>query len=622
MNRSQIRQSYISRRDALDAQISSLKRRSIGFLFGQIASFAVFLAFLVLYTVFDWGCIPILLSVCSLAVYAAVRHMDAVNSRRTEHLESLRKVADGEIRYHSGDFSGFDDGSRYADAGHPFAHDLDIFGRDSLYNRIDRTVTTGGADVLAGWLSEQHSYSGSDSIEAIGARRQAIDALAAMPAWREEFVASGCNGKTDTRLLLAAMQAVRSMNMSDAMSSAFALVVACGSWLCFVVLILLSVFTSLPSTVPVLWGVFQFFAVLMSCSGPLRAIGRAAGKMHGQMSDYVALLRHVSCLDVNRCEASCRTMPAAQPELIGRLRYQLSGALGSFHEIEQIVRGVDRRANILGLIVFDTFLLSDFFLVRRFLRWQRTWLSSIEPWAEAVSRIDALVSMATFRYNEPEAVAAQLADTDDVVYEARGLYHPFLGASAVRNDFMVKDGNYYIITGANMAGKSTFLRSIGVNYILAMNGMPVFADSLRVSVFPLFTSMRTTDDLTRGISYFNAELLRLRQLIGESVRQRNMLIILDEILKGTNSADKLNGSRLFLEYISSRRVSGVIATHDLELSRMSETHPGRFHNYCFEIELGTDVTYTYKISHGVARNQNATFLLRRMLGDAGECGEV
>ena len=165
-----------------------------------------------------------------------------------------------------------------------------------------------------------------------------------------------------------------------------------------------------------------------------------------------------------------------------------------------------------------------------------------------------------------------------------------------------------------MAGKSTFLRSLGVNYILAMAGMPVFADSLRTSRFQLFSSMRTTDDLTHGISYFNAELLRLEQLLKycESSKMRT-LIILDEILKGTNSLDKLNGSRMFLEAISRQRVSGVIATHDLELSKMEQEHPDRFHNYCFEIDLGTDVTYTYKIQRGVARNQNATFLLNKIL---------
>ena len=221
--------------------------------------------------------------------------------------------------------------------------------------------------------------------------------------------------------------------------------------------------------------------------------------------------------------------------------------------------------------------------------------------------------MATFRYNEPRGIDATIVDEYKVVYDANDLYHPFLGDKAVANDFNIQDGNYYIVTGANMAGKSTFLRSVGINYILALCGMPVFASDYRVSLFSLFSSMRTSDDLAHGISYFNAELLRLKQLIDTCRENSRTLIILDEILKGTNSADKLNGSRMFLEAMSKMPVTGIIATHDLELSKMADQYPQRFHNYCFEIELGASVTYSYKITPGVARNQNATFLLKEIL---------
>ena len=234
-------------------------------------------------------------------------------------------------------------------------------------------------------------------------------------------------------------------------------------------------------------------------------------------------------------------------------------------------------------------------------------------WIDALSHIDAMVSMATMRYNEPQSTDAEIVESNEVVYEAKGVYHPFLGENAVRNDFSIKDRNYYIITGANMAGKSTFLRSVGINYILAMCGMPVFAEKMKVSVFSLFSSMRTSDDLAHGISYFNAELLRLKLLLDNVHKNDNTLIILDEILKGTNSLDKLNGSRMFLEAVAKLPVTGIIATHDLELSKMADEYPGRFHNYCFEIKLAENITYSYKITPGVAKNQNATFLLKGIL---------
>lgn len=604
---------YTRHRDHLAVQITMLKHRNRGFILGEIITFIAFIAFMAAYTAVDGGMWTLFVAAFMLLLYVAIRRFDVVNSRRIEWLEALHGVYERELRYLSGNYKCFDDGARYADPSHPFTFDMDVFGRESLYNRVCRTLTTGGSDCLARSLSGDPFDGKPISRQLIDERREAIDELAAMPGWRVRFLASGAAGRIDTDAIVASLQSVRAMNMSRAALSVPVIALATLSMAGFYASILLSVFDLLPSSVPSLWGVLQFFTVLMLCSGPLRKISREVNSLHDRMKHYVNIIRHADNLRNGEQSSDRNRSSSLQSAELQRLVGRLDGAMDSFHETEQILKSLDRRGNILGLIIFDMFLLSDYFLLRRFLKWQGKYLDSVGPWVDAVSRIDALVSMATFRYNEPEAGSAVIADGDEVVYEARGLYHPFLGRKAVKNDFSIVNGNYYIVTGANMAGKSTFLRSLGINYILAMNGMPVFADSLRVSVFALFTSMRTTDDLTRGISYFNAELLRLRQLIDFCPAHKNTLIILDEILKGTNSADKLNGSRLFLEYISGRNVTGVIATHDLELSRMSDEHAGRFHNYCFEIELGTDVTYSYKITPGVARNQNATFLLKELL---------
>lgn len=604
---------YTRHRDHLAVQITMLKHRNRGFILGEIITFIAFIAFVAAYTAVDGGMWTLFVAAFMLLLYVAIRRFDVINSRRIEWLEALHGVYERELRYLSGDYKCFDDGARYADPSHPFTFDMDVFGRESLYNRVCRTLTTGGSDCLARSLSGDPFDGKPISRQLIDERREAIDELAAMPGWRVRFLASGAAGRIDTDAIVASLQSVRAMNMSRAALSVPVIALATLSMAGFYASILLSVFDLLPSSVPSLWGVLQFFTVLMLCSGPLRKISREVNNLHDRMKHYVNIIRHADNLRNGEQSSDGNRSSSLQSAELQRLVGRLDGAMDSFHETEQILKSLDRRGNILGLIIFDMFLLSDYFLLRRFLKWQGKYLDSVGPWVDAVSRIDALVSMATFRYNEPEAGNAVIADGDEVVYEARGLYHPFLGRKAVKNDFSIVNGNYYIVTGANMAGKSTFLRSLGINYILAMNGMPVFADSLRVSVFALFTSMRTTDDLTRGISYFNAELLRLRQLIDFCPNHKNTLIILDEILKGTNSADKLNGSRLFLEYISGRNVTGVIATHDLELSRMSDEHAGRFHNYCFEIELGTDVTYSYKITPGVARNQNATFLLKELL---------
>lgn len=580
---------YTEKERQLAGEIAQLKQKSRLFVAGQIVFFLLFLAFLVLYTLVSWGVLPLVLSAVSLVLYALVRLMDVKNDEQVHRFSSLRKVYLHELSYLKGDFSCFDDGERYVDAHHPFTFDLDVFGKDSLFQRINRTVTTGGSDRLAAQLS---------SVANRSARADAVDELASMEPWRATFMALGADERIDSALIRQALQEIKSLQIPTFAAMRWTFVLA---WLLIVGLFAAvgaSVAGLVSAQLPLWWGILHFFCVFFVCSGACRVISKAVDKLHAQLQVYVELIRQVS-------ETTTFTTP--QNAAIVNV---LQGARQSFDQLNDILNGLDRRGNILGLFLMDALFLSDYFLVRRFLRWQRQYLGQVPVWIDAISEIDSLVSMATFRYNEPQAGRAEVAASEEMVYEAVGLYHPFLGAKAVRNDFTLQHRHYYIITGANMAGKSTFLRALGINYILAMNGMPVFATSLRVSAYSLFSSMRTTDDLAHGISYFNAELLRLKQLLTACQHNAQTLIILDEILKGTNSADKLNGSRLFLQAVSALPVTGVIATHDLELSKMEGE---RFHNYCFEIALGQDVTYSYKITPGVARNQNATFLLRGIL---------
>jgi DNA mismatch repair ATPase MutS len=510
--------------------------------------------------------------------------------------------------YHAGNYTCFADGSEYIDPKHPFTFDMDIFGPQSLYQRINRTVTKGGADKLAEDLSTLNGDK-----QNIDNRAETIHKLAKMEKWRTEFMAQGQRAVIDTDSIISAINDVKAMRLSAYPLSILSLVVALLLIVAFAAVVVLSFMGMIPPSVSVTWGTLQLLLVMMVFNKALKQIGKAVNKLHGQMRQYVSLIRLISENEIITTDCSFSQDGQGEAPLI------------AFNELRRILSGLDRRGNVLALMITDMFLLSDYFLVRRFLRWQSQYIDRVEEWINNVSDVDALVSMATFAYNEPLAVRAVIVNSKEVVYEATGLYHPFIGDKAVRNDFSIVNNNYYIITGANMAGKSTFLRSLGINYILARNGMPVFADSLRVSIYNLFTSMRTSDDLSGGISYFNAELLRLKQLVSlvacpdttPSEGKGEVLIILDEILKGTNSLDKLNGSRMFLEAMATQSVSGIIATHDLELSKMSDERPDRFHNYCFEIELSNDITYNYKITPGVARNQNATYLLRGVLSDLG-----
>ncbi len=599
---------YQERFADLSAHIAVLKKKNRMYVMLELLTFCLAVAAAVVYCTAGFDRLALVGAAVMLVAYIFVRRADVGNSRRIEDKTRLRDVYADELKYMQGDFTCFGDGKAYVSPDHEFTFDIDVFGRDSLFNRIDRTVTTGGSDVLASWLGSLLPARAD-----VERRRLAVDELAGMEEWRTAFMAIGRSGRQggdgqreriDTVAVLRAVSSVAGMDIAPKAGSRAALVAAWAAIMVFIALIALAVAGVVPASVAAVWGVVQMFAVIGLNAKAIRNISRAVEKLHAHMHAYLALMRHVSGGRFHSYELD---------SLQSGLGRGGDGALASFERLSAILKSLDRRGNFIGLVLFNMFALSDFFLVRKFLGWQRMYMDSIADWVECVSRIDALVSMATFRYNEPGAVEAVVEDNDNVVYEAAGLYHPFLGDKAVRNDFTIRDGEYYIITGANMAGKSTFLRSVGINYVLAMNGMPVFAERLRVSPFRLFTSMRTSDDLSRGISYFNAELLRLKQLLDECRRPGRTLIILDEILKGTNSLDKLNGSRLFLRAVAKLPVTGIIATHDIELSKMEDEQPRRFHNWCFEIGLADDITYTYKITPGVARNQNATFLLNRLL---------
>ena len=566
----------------------------------ELATFAAAILSVVAYASWNGGWAAVIGGGICVTAFLWVRQMDADNDEVIKEKEDLRSVYRKELAYLNDDFSCFPTGEAYTDPHHEFTFDMDIFGQGSLFNRIDRTITSGGSDFLARELSATRPRSVSD----ISSRREAIAELAAREALRTRFMAYGQRMHIDTARIMDALQAAKTTAVPQFASKPAAYGVAVCALAAFWVALVLSFTGAISATAMMMWAVVQLYAVCIICIKSIRIINKIVGKTHTQLKMYIGLVTTISEAGLTAGENAA---------IVKRLTAEDADAVLAFKELGSILDALDRRGNVLGLVIFDTLFLMDFFLLRRFLRWQSRYLLRIEDWIAAVSHFDALVSMATFRYNEPTATDADIVESAEIVYEAHGLYHPFLGKTAVRNDFSIGSGHYHIITGANMAGKSTFLRSVGINYILALCGMPVFADRMTISVFSLFSSMRTTDDLTRGISYFNAELLRLQQLLETCKRNRRTLIILDEILKGTNSLDKLNGSRLFLQSILPIPVAGIIATHDLELSKMEDEHPDRFHNYCFEIKLSDEITYTYKITEGVARNQNATHLLKKIL---------
>jgi DNA mismatch repair ATPase MutS len=247
-------------------------------------------------------------------------------------------------------------------------------------------------------------------------------------------------------------------------------------------------------------------------------------------------------------------------------------------------------------------------------KWKSRNDRKLEKWFDSLYAVDELNSFAGFAFNHPEVVYPVFSEKDFKL-EASGMKHPFIDRrTCVGNDSHIKGWkDFQVITGANMAGKSTYLRTVGINLVLAMTGGPVLAKSFVFKPVDLFTSITTSDSLQDGESYFFAELKRLKQMIDLLENGNKMFIILDEILRGTNSADKRKGSKSLISQLVRLGASGFIATHDLALGELKKEFPEHVENKRFEVEIINDELYfDYKLKEGISQNLNATFLMKKM----------
>lgn len=573
-------------------KVEERKKRNVSrcMLVVKLVSFAAF-AWFAYRAFYDIVCLAYSLS--ALCIYIISLKYDEKCIRQIDHLRAIRQVCMNELKYLDHVFSPFRDGSQYVDIEHEYSYDLDLFGPESLFNRINRTVTNGGSDRLAWKLTHL-----SEDRNEISDCQDAIRELSSAFDWRIRFM-SRLQPDGDIAMLF------RHISDKPYEPGTPAKVLPYIS----VVLTLLSLAGCIFGWLP--YGIFASLFILQLAVSSLFSKGTnsavaAAERMHKLFVGYLDLLS-----DIRNVDFQSKKMREIQDKLFGGE----SSSIKSFKDLSRILNMFDQRSTFVMYIILNGFFLYDIFLTQRFFRWMKKYAAHVGVWTDCVSETDALVSLANYSYNNPQNCIPDILDEDnDKVIDAVNVWHPFIPYdNAVPNSFELKKHDIAIVTGANMAGKSTFLRTIGINYVLAANGASVCAGSFGFSIISLFSSMRTTDNLSKDISYFNAELLRLKQLICYVKSHRFTLIILDEILKGTNSKDKLNGSVMFLKEISRYDVSAIIATHDLELARLEETDGNVFHNYCFEIELSDDINYTYRISRGVARNLNASYLLENIL---------
>lgn len=548
----------------------------------------VFIAFAVLtYFAFAQSLILLYFSIALLALFLFLVSKFTDLSKRKEFYERIVKMNIDELKGLENDFSSFNNGKEFENSQHPYSLDLDLFAKNGLFAYLNRTVSPNGKSMLANFLLNGHAEP-----ERIYA---AIQDLKENADWRQKYLSGAEITNESIEIAVTTW-----LNTTEKLSSfiriakfitPFIAFVSMGLWTIDILSnmsFLLMIFLTLLPT-----GINAAKANLIMGNS-----SKSNEKWNSMLNSVEEIEKHTFSSDYLK-------------ELQARLVFEGSSSKKSLKRIIQLNNLADYRMNMLMGIVLNFLLAWDSWILTFLLQWLDDNKLKFNNWEKDLSEFEALLSGANYAFNREDLSQAKLG-TNNI--ECIDLGHPLISNKiSVKNSFLASETmTFSIITGPNMAGKSTFLRAVGVNLILARCGFPVVAKQFHFPNLKLYSSMRTTDDLNSSSSYFFAELTRLRFIMDAVNKGEKVFIILDEILKGTNSIDKEQGSKAFLEKLKKLNVKGIIATHDLSLCELS-SDSDYFQNLYFDSIIEKDeLSFDYTIRNGVCKNMNASFLLKKM----------
>ncbi len=541
-----------------------------------------------------------LLIICICLTFLPLFILVKIHNRffiRKEWLETQARIIQEELQALSSDYSSFEDGKEYVNPEHPYSFDLDIFGRRSLFQSINRTCTFFGKVRLAEWL--QNHLHKKTSIEK---RQEMIREISEHTLFREQFRVAGLvhHGQSSDGEKIQAWSQSPAQYLHAGWVKAFI-------WGVPVINSLLLI-TSLPGWTSFSWLGLSFGIFLVLSFGIIKRatyIQETYGKQLKSLNGYARLIALAKAENWKS---------AGMQELMERFNLNGQSPIQALQQLSKELDRLDLRNNQFLYVLLEGSIFFQLQEIVRIERWKVRYGQHISEWLETVGELDALCSLGTFAYNHPQYTYPELTEKP-FCFLATQMGHPLMPASqCVKNDATIPSRPFFlIITGANMAGKSTYLRTIGVNYLLACIGAPVCCERLKLYPNQLITSLRTSDSLSDNESYFFAELKRLKRIIDLLNQGQQLFIILDEILKGTNSMDKQKGSFDLIRQFMQLKANGIIATHDLLLGSLIKQFPEEIRNYCFEADIkDNELTFSYKLREGVAQNMNACFLMKKM----------
>ncbi|MFY0591836.1 MutS-related protein [Roseivirga sp.] len=508
--------------------------------------------------------------------------------------QAREQINTNELKRMDNDLKEFEDGKKYYDITHPYHEDLDVFGKHSLFQLINRTSTFLGEKTLAQWLGF------GATVDEIQDRQKSVQELSSNLDFRQDFEAYG-KASSDTDIdhqpLLDWLNEDNSLKNVGLYKVALAILPAA-----MVITIVLSSLGTLQSGIPVLIGIFN----LVILGGVLSKVHEVSKRTEEGYKSLNAMRYQIQMIE-NTDFSSPRLV-----HLKKTISNDKTSASQTIKSLTLILDNLQNRVNVF-YIVLDILLLLDIFWYIKIVNWKNQNSADIKTWFETIGEIDGLSSVAGFTYSNPDFNFPSIS-TNHFDIEAEALGHPLIkSGNRVTNNFEFHGkGGICLITGSNMSGKSTFLRTVGVNCVLGLMGAPVCAEKMTVSPLNVFTSMRSQDDLEENVSSFYAELKRLKQLLASINNEIPILFMIDEVLKGTNSKDRHKGALALIKQLNASYAFGFVSTHDIELGTITNELKG-VKNYSFNSEIiGDEIKFDYTLTPGICKSFNATKLMQKM----------
>ena len=508
--------------------------------------------------------------------------------------QALFDINENEISYLEREKIPFENGQEFNDFHHPYAYDLDIFGDHSLFQNLNRTATYIGKKIFANQLLSMLPN------DEVSRNQQSVKELSDKIDWRQEFLAFAKIGKDsqsnyETLLKWSTFNSTPLSKLSVFISY-------------FLPLLFGGIFIAYLLTSNMIFASVLSYLFVLN----LIVLGRFIKRIQIEIANSTNIDKTIRQYGLLLQKIEEETFQSEKLiDLQQKLTFKKENASVHLKNLAGLFSKMDSISNFITAILFNGTFLFNLHVLKSLIQWKNDHAAALEDWLEVIGEFEMLNSLANLSFNNPAFVYPTLNTNFEI--EFKDLSHPLLNKKTrTGNDVRFQPQSFMILTGSNMSGKSTFLRSLGINMVLAGTGSSVCASQANVHPLPVLVSMRLSDSLSDSESYFFAEIKRLKQIMDE-LENRPAFVLLDEILRGTNSDDKRNGTIEVVKKVIDKKAIGAIATHDIEVCLTTNEYPNILTNKCFEVEIiNNDLHFDYKLRDGICKNRSATFLMKKM----------